>query len=181
MYLWISLAVILGVAFTIGFFVWFSQRDSRYADPLISYLGMALFIGGGIWLLAGLMGGSMAAMTAATKSGEWTTDSKKDLVALATTTEEEGHAGFFIFLGYAYEGETRMVYWTERDAEGIVTMKSMEARDAMVREVETEPRVLRQVALDTSHSIVPWDVTGDMRTILEVPVGTLTANYEFQP
>ena len=142
------------------------------------------FLGGFFGVVVGILLGGMIATTGAgvaARGNGYSDVETYDLVALATQQETEGSAGMLIFVGWGQVGETRKAYWTATDKDGISQMYSEDAMDIKVKETDTTPRYIKQAMVDDSGFWLPWDHHANPREFLEVPVGTLTANYEFQP
>ncbi|UDL15991.1 membrane protein [Microbacterium phage Pumpernickel] len=177
MYFWIIWAVVAAAGITWGILYY------RY-----SYWYQAWYhIFNGIW--GGVVAGFFIALIVGfigannTLSGnEWVVVEEDELVALATQQETEGSASMLFFVGYAQVDDVRTAYWTTRDDEGIIEMKSQNAESIRVREVETQPKYIVESRVDDGHVWLPWDVWGmTNRKTLEIPEGTITQNYEFQP
>ena len=153
---------------------------SRYDD---SYIWDAL-VGAFFGFLAGLFFGFLVASggaSAAAKENGYSDVETYDLVALATQQETEGSGGMLIFVGWGQVGETRTAYWTATDKDGISQMYSEDALEIKVKETDSKPQYIKQAMVDDSGFWWPGDYEILEREFLEVPFGTLTANYEFQP
>lgn len=167
------------IGLIIGLAIAFHDRHDYYTSWVWNSL-IGLFFGFVVGFLLGLLVASGGASAAAEKN-EYTNVETYDLVALATQQETEGSAGMLIFVGWGQVGETRTAYWTATDKDGITQMYSEEAMEIMVKETDSKPRYLVQEKIDDSGFWWPGDYGILRREILEVPVGTMTANYEFQP
>lgn len=153
------------------------------ADAIGEYMFNAfagLFIGGIAGLLFAGMIASIGGNVTAKENG-YSDVETYELVALATQQETEGSGGMLIFVGWAQVGETRTAYWTAKDSDGIAQMYSAKAEEILVKETDTKPRYVKQAMVDDSGFWWPGDHMILSREYLEVPAGTLTANYEFQP
>lgn len=158
---------------------YYNRHDYYYSSWLWDALiGLVFgFLGGLVFgFLVGCAGASAAA-----KENEYTNIETYDLVALATQQETEGSAGMLIFVGWGQVGEVRKAYWTATDKDGISQMFSEDALDIKVKETDSKPRYIKQAKVDDSGFWMPGDYEILEREFLEVPFGTMTANYEFQP
>lgn len=176
--------IIVTVLALIGLVIGGNIPRTSYHKPTggdyIFGMGAGLVIGGLIGLIFGMLicGGSS---DASSEDRPYTNVKEYELVALATQQETEGSAGMLIFVGWGNVGEERKAYWTAKDEDGIAQMYSENALDILVKETNTTPRYVIQEKIDDSGFWFPWDMSSDRREFLEVPEGTLTANYEFQP
>lgn len=173
------LLIIIGIGLVtgtlIGFYVW---RTDRYASFLSVFGGVFFGAMGGtfIGLLVAVVGSGISAQDKPYENVE-----TYELVALATQQETEGSGGMLIFVGWGQVGEVRKAYWTAKDEDGIAQMYSDNAEYILVKETNETPRYVIQAQIDDSGIWFPSTTSYNVRQYLEVPEGTMTANYEFQP
>lgn len=166
----------------LGIGLWVEYSSSFYPNwKAYTFNGVfGLLIGAAFGFLFGAMISSEGSRATASEQ-EYITVEEYELVALATQQETEGSGGMLIFVGWGQVDETRKAYWTAKDADGIAQMYSEDAMNILVKESDGTPRYVVQTQTDDTRFWVPWDNSPERREFLEVPEGTLTANYEFQP
>ena len=167
----------------IGILIGLAMAWYTHDDYYTSFVWNAL-MGAIFGFLAGLIFGFLVASAGASntaKDNGYSDVESYDLVALATQQETEGSGGMLIFVGWGQVGETRTAYWTATDKDGISQMYSEDALDIRVKETDSKPKYVKQAKVDDSGFWWPGTYEILEREYLEVPIGTLTANYEFQP